>query len=150
MPFGLLAFITVLSLLVVVAGVVPKRWRLAAWTVVVIVGVVPWGSWVGHEHWSRVEWIPFTQIVRPRDLGLNFFLYCPLGFFMITPTATPVSSRQMLVAVVYALVLSACTEFTQIYSHGRFPAMTDVTMNVAGAVAGVLIARAVGRPDLKR
>ena len=136
MRFGVIAFAAIAVLMVAVGRLVPPRWRLAAWTLIVVVGVVPWGSWVGHEHWSRVEWVPFTRIVRPRDLALNLVLYAPIGYYI--GAARPHAARRVLVAAIFGGVLSCLTEFSQIYSHGRFPSMTDVVMNMAGAVLGAL------------
>ena len=39
-----------------------------------------------------------------------------------------------------AVLLSSATEWTQVYSHTRFPSTTDVSCNVIGAVLGRLVA----------
>jgi len=43
----------------------------------------------------------------------------------------------------FAFVLSVTSEFTQVYSHWRFPSATDVSCNMIGAWFGVLCARHV-------
>lgn len=122
--------------------IVPVRLRLAAWTIAILVAVVPWGSWTGHSHWARVTWVPFSAEFLVRDIVLNVILYVPLGFFFVRG----VRRNSAGAAVLFALVLSAATELTQVFSHGRFPAMTDVATNVIGAALGVLLARVVPGP----
>lgn len=119
-----------------VAWFVPPRLRLAAWTLVIVAVVVPWTSWVGHEHWAGVTWIPFMPPLRLRDMTLNVIFYVPFGlFFRLRMPA----GRRFGLAVASAFVLSLATEFTQVYSHGRFPSMTDVATNTIGAAIGAWV-----------
>ena len=105
-------------------------------TVVCIIALTfPWDL-QNHPHWQKVAWIPFvTGIVRPVDLLGNFALYFPFGFFL------PVRRQpaRLLIATLLAALLSASLELSQVWSHWRFPSATDVTMNVAGSVAGALV-----------
>lgn len=89
-----------------------------------------------HPHWSKVSWLPFTDIVRPHDLLTNAALYFPVGFFL------PSRSRRVRLASAagVALLMSALLEFTQVWSHVRFPSTTDLVMNVIGSVAGAVVA----------
>ena len=80
--------------------------------------------------------MPFvTGIVRPVDMLGNAALYFPFGFFL--PLRR--SRGRLLIAGVLAALLSASLELSQVWSHWRFPSATDVTMNVAGSVAGALV-----------
>jgi len=63
-------------------------------------------------------------------------LYAPFGLFF--PAAPPKWRWRLLIAT--AVLLSSATEWTQVYSHTRFPSTTDVSCNVIGAVLGRLVA----------
>ena len=110
------------------------------WIVVILAVVMPWGSFQAHAHWQDVGWVPFVSPpIRMRDVALNVLLYVPFGYWHTKGTAERVRwSRTM----TYALALSVATEFTQVFSHGRFPSATDVTSNVVGAAWGTAWARA--------
>lgn len=99
--------------------------------------VLPWNDWQNHAHWARVQWIPFvTPPVKLLDVIGNVLLYVPYGFFF-----PPASRRRWPAVTGTALALSCVTEWTQLYSHARFPSLTDVTCNVIGAALGVLFQR---------
>jgi glycopeptide antibiotics resistance protein len=103
---------------------------------------VPWTSAQDHAHWSRVVWVPFTTpppLTIP-DVLLNVVLYVPFGWIHARAGARR-RPRGVSGAVGWAAALSLATEATQVYSHGRFPSMTDVTLNGLGALAGALAAR---------
>jgi glycopeptide antibiotics resistance protein len=115
----------------------PARYRLVLWTIVIIGGVVPWFSMTGHAHWPRIGWIPFASPpVRLRDIALNLVLYLPFGWFSRPGGRT--AFRQVLHASMLACGLALTTEATQVFSHGRFPSMTDVVMNSIGAGLGAM------------
>jgi VanZ like family len=100
---------------------VKYRTRLIVWTIFIGVCVVPWMDLQNHTHWSKVQWIPF-----------------------VTPPVKLIrwaGRKRSLLAVVAAAALSLATEWTQLYSHSRFPSLTDVTCNVIGAIVGVWIAQ---------
>jgi glycopeptide antibiotics resistance protein len=123
---------------------VPARYRLSVWTIVIVGAVVPWLGFQGHPHWDRIGWTPFgSPPLRARDMLANVALYIPLGLWH--PRSLVAMRRDFLQAMAWALAVSAATEATQIFSHGRFPSMTDVVMNVVGAALGVFIALAVNR-----
>ena len=142
--FGLTALVLIVTLPFLVRLVVPAWGRLVVWTLIVILGVVPWASWVGHSHWDRIEWIPFTGTFRLRDIVLNVLFYVPVGFFCVRNGIGRWKGSTSS-AVTYGLVLSLVTEFTQVFGHGRFPSMTDVLTNTSGALAGALLADALTR-----
>lgn len=116
--------------------------RAAAWSVVVLVAVVPWRSYQPHPHWARVVWVPFTTPppLTVWDLTINVLLYVPIGYFLQ-------QGRQPRLwrVLAAATVLSVASEATQVYSHGRFPSATDVLLNVTGALAGLFLARRTAR-----
>jgi hypothetical protein len=123
--FGAIAFVLIVVLFALVASVVPPRVRLVVWTIIVVGGVVPWASWVGHSHWYRIEWLPFSTTTRPRDIVLNILFYVPIGHFFVRRRDWAGKVRPLVGAATYALLLSLLTETSQVFSHGRFPAMTD-------------------------
>jgi glycopeptide antibiotics resistance protein len=98
--------------------------------------VVPWRSLQNHAHWARIRWIPFVSApVSCVDIVGNVLLYVPFGYI--------VSSRctRWAMGVVSAAALSCTTEFTQIWSHGRFPSVQDVLMNILGTAVGMMLYR---------
>jgi len=110
----------------------------AVFSVAIVLAVaVPWTTFAGHSHWSRVDWIPFVSR-RPRltDVVGNLALCIPLGLSLGLGF-----SRGVALAAAVTLALSLFVEALQIYSHERFPSMTDVVCNVAGAVAAATAAR---------
>lgn len=109
------------------------KWLL--WIGLIALATVP-GDLQNHAHWFKVAWLPFTGIVRPVDLLLNLALYVPLGLL------SPFGRGRWFPVVALAFVISMSCEFAQVFSHSRFPSMTDVTMNALGALAGALILRA--------
>lgn len=123
-------------------------WALILWTGVISAVVLPWASYQPHEHWARIIWVPFSTPppLTARDIVVNVLLYVPFGFLYArwrsqgAGRAWSVLSASLLLA----LALSAATELTQVYSHGRFPSATDVTLNVAGACLGAALGRRRG------
>ena len=120
------------------------RMRLVLWTVLITFVTVPWTDMQNHTHWMKVQWIPFvTPPVKLIDLVVNVLLYLPLGYWFRKQSAAQQSWWR---ACVYALALSLVTEWTQLYSHSRFPSLTDTTCNLIGTVLGALVAvRGVSR-----
>ena len=139
-----LAILLVLAFLCVLLA--PPRLRAFCWILVIVIGVVPWFSMTNHAHWPRIGWIPFSSPpIRPRDIALNAALYLPLGFFW-SPRRATATWRHAAGVALWACCLSAATELTQVYSHGRFPSMTDVTMNTLGAWAGAELRARLSAP----
>lgn len=110
-----------------------RRAALACWVVLILTIVVPWRDLQNHTHWAKVQWIPFvTPPIKTLDVVGNVLLYVPFGFLFPRGRWVPIAA---------ALVLSVATEWTQLYSHSRFPSLTDVTCNVMGAAIGALLSR---------
>ena len=119
-------------------GRLPVWWPLVLWVGVILLVVVPWRSYQDHSHWARVQWIPFTTPpIKARDIIGNILLYVPLGYWAMRR----LGARHVWRAVAFGFALSVATEFTQVYSHGRFPSLTDVTNNVCGAWFGTRLGR---------
>jgi len=114
------------------------KFRFFLWTLIICAGVVPWTDLQNHTHWSKVQWIPFvTPPVKLVDIVLNVALYVPFGYWFTRWAGR----RRTGLAVASAGALSLVTEWTQLYSHSRFPSLTDVTCNVFGALIGVWLAQ---------
>ena len=108
---------------------------LALWIGVILFVVTPWYGIRDHSHWARVQWIPFVSPpIRLRDIVANTVFYVPFGYFFVRGTRNSSVGR----TVMAAMLLSAATEVTQVYSHGRFPSTTDLLCNSAGAYLGAL------------
>lgn len=69
-------------------------------------------------------------------MALNTLLCAPLGGL-----SGRLFRRPLLAAFGLSLALSVAAEWSQVYSHNRFPSATDVTCNVAGAVTAATFAR---------
>lgn len=124
-------------------GLAPRRLQLSIWAALIVVAVVPWLGYQGHSHWDLVQWVPFAAppAFSMADVLINLALYAPLGAF-----AARRERPWSLGAIgVSAGALSIATEFTQVFSHGRFPTAGDVVLNVAGALAGAALARRASR-----
>jgi glycopeptide antibiotics resistance protein len=107
------------------------------WIVAIVALVVPWRSLQYHAHWDRIRWVPFVSApVTFRDILGNVLLYLPFGYL----GHSHFRRRTWLVVVAASALLSCATEFTQVFSHGRFPSVQDVMMNVAGTAMGVVLA----------
>lgn len=117
---------------------------MLVWCCIILGGVIPWFSWVGHPHWARILWVPQFPPVALRDVVVNVLLYVPFGYFFVAPSGA--AMRRPVWGVVFALLFSVVTEATQIYSHGRFPSMGDVATNTLGACIGVVAASLIWRP----
>jgi glycopeptide antibiotics resistance protein len=112
----------------------------AVWVAAIIVVCVPFLDFHGHTHWAKVAWIPFVSPpIKTPDLLANVALYLPFGFLWAQDAAAPRALRGIILA---AAVLSISVEFSQLFSHSRFPSSTDVVCNVIGAVAGLNLRRA--------
>ena len=108
------------------------------WCVALLLGSVPFTDLQAHPLWTRVRWVPFWSWTI-RDVVVNILLYVPLGFFFKGERHTAST------VVGFAAILSLAVELSQLFSHSRFPATTDVVCNMIGALAGVVLARATER-----
>lgn len=116
---------------------------LIAAVLLVLSAALPVSGCRGYAAWETVAWIPFASPpVRVRDIVLNVILYVPLGAAIVR---SGIWRRPLIPALSLALLLSVFTEFVQLYSLKRFPAMQDVVCNVAGAAAGALLVSLVNR-----
>ena len=116
----------------------PPAWLgLLAASLLLLALIVPWTDLQNHGHWPRVRWVPF--ISRPEsivDMAGNLLLAVPIGVL-----AARVFRRPVLSAGILTLTLSMTGEWTQVYSHSRYPSATDVMCNVAGALAAAALVR---------
>jgi VanZ family protein len=105
------------------------HWLL--WTALILVLTVPWDL-QDHSHWYKVAWRPLAGTVKPLDLLLNFALYLPFG------ALAPFRRDRLVVVGLLAAALAGGCELSQVWSHSRFPSMTDFIANTLGALAGRL------------
>ena len=120
------------------SAVTTARVRWLLWILVIVAIVAPWRDFQNHTHWSNVVWIPFVS--KPWRIGdaiANVLLYLPFGYLYARQSRRHGAGWR---AIVFAAVLSLSTEYAQLYSHSRFPSLTDVTCNLLGAYAGLRIA----------
>jgi glycopeptide antibiotics resistance protein len=112
-----------------------RAWAaFAVWSAVILGVTVPWTDTVGHTHWQKVQWIPFVSPpVKLIDIVVNVGLYFPFGYALARASRTRGRTWH---AVALAAVLSIGVEWSQLYSHSRFPSVQDVLCDVLGAWAG--------------
>lgn len=115
--------------------------RSAIWVIttaaLILAADFPWGDLQPHTHSAKVGWIPFVSPpVRAFDILQNLLLGAPLG------AAIGLRYRRAVPAAFgVAVVVSLIGEWTQLYSHSRFPSATDVACNVLGAVGAAMAAQ---------
>lgn len=107
---------------------------LLLWYVVWASIAVPWRSFRAQPSFERVEFDPFGGSARSQVL--NVLAFVPLGLVGSRLGWTPKT-----VALVGACT-SALTELLQLFSSRRFPSTTDLLLNTAGALIGIIVARA--------
>lgn len=115
-----------------------RRLAVAVAGLAALAADLPWGDWQGHSHWARIGWIPFVSApVRVADIVLNMLMFAPLGWL------TTLERRRVspLAAGLITAVLGLIGEWSQLYSHSRFPSATDLTCNVLGAMIGSVLPR---------
>ena len=101
----------------------------------ILVTTFPWGDFVGHSHWNKVNWVPFCgPHDELRDVALNILAFVPLGY--LAPLG-----RGWLTAVLAGAILVATTaEAYQVFTHSRIPSVTDIAAAGIGAWLGVWMA----------
>ena len=75
----------------------------------------------------------------PSNDVLNAIVFAPFGYLYLR-SRIRAQKLMILEVVLLAALLSASLEIYQVYCHGRFPSVTDVTMNVIGGVIGATLA----------
>jgi glycopeptide antibiotics resistance protein len=109
------------------------RLALLAWTTAWVWVATPWRSFRLSPSLERVELIPFLD-GSPRAQILNLLAFVPLGVIGVRLGWSPRT-----VALVGTGV-SALTELLQLFSSRRHPSITDLILNTAGVLIGILIA----------
>lgn len=115
----------------------PRFALAAAIALVLLLTTWPTHRFVGHSHWDRVEWMPFSRFIAPVDLVANLVVFLPLGF-----AATRRGWRFHRVVALGAS-LSVGAELYQVYCHA-FPTVTDILANTSGTALGAALAVRVG------
>ncbi len=105
---------------------------LIAWS---FVGL-PWRSFTWRPSLENVRLVPLED-GRPGSHLLNVLAFLPWG--MLSAGLGWSASR----VTMSAAAISAVTEFLQLFSSRRYPSVTDLLMNTAGAAlgAGILATR---------
>ncbi len=104
---------------------------IACSTAFILLAILPWRGFDPEAHWHRVAWIPFvSNPIGAFDIVGNLVLFVPLGA-SITLFAGRSALRRTAAA---AFALSLFGEWSQVYSHYRYPTTQDILLNVVGAV----------------
>ena len=120
---------------------------LAALALVLLATTWPISDFQDHPHWFRVEWIPFSQYLRPFDVVANVLLFVPFGAAAAAGTTDP---RRVRVVMYAGLALALAVELSQVYTHNRIATTTDVVTNTAGAWLGARWAIGRARAGARR
>ena len=114
---------------------IPPPVLLLGGCLLIVVADFPWWMLQDHSHWARVALVPFVSApVKPLDVAINVALGIPLGL-----AAGQMFSRAAASAVAFALPVAIIGELTQVYSHSRYPATSDVLCNVIGAAGAAIV-----------
>ncbi len=72
------------------------------------------------------------------DIALNMIMYLPFGYLAVRAGPLQRRSGRFLLTAVFtlALLFSAGMELCQLFNSSRYPTLSDVVMNVTGAVLG--------------
>jgi glycopeptide antibiotics resistance protein len=123
------------------------RFYQVLWAISAIIGIcadtLPASDFVGHPHWRKVVWVPFTGApFSLLDIIENVLLLVPFGFFgMLSGYA----GRSKVRLVIAGMLLGAAGEFYQVFCHNRYPSITDLLCNTTGAFIGAVLGT-VGTP----
>ena len=116
------------------AWLVPVAW-FAWWSVWALL-TLPWRGLEPAPQWHRMEWMPFS-VARPRDWALNLLFFVPFG---VLGVAAGWRFRHVVVA---GALVALVAEALQLFSRYRFPATTDIVLDVVGVALGVAAAAVV-------
>jgi glycopeptide antibiotics resistance protein len=109
------------------------------WVPVVFALSLPTVGFTRHPQWGRVHIVPFSDPEdKPRDQLVNIAMFVPFGYLFARGRRMPGAFAGALAA---AGIVSAAAEATQLFSTVRNPSGTDVTMAIAGAALGSLLAK---------
>jgi VanZ family protein len=93
---------------------------------------VPWSSFTAEPQVEQVDRELFR--VARRDNLRNFLYYVPAGVIGVGLGLGAAGT------IVSAAALSAAAETLQLFSTGRVPSITDLTLNTVGALVGIGLA----------
>jgi glycopeptide antibiotics resistance protein len=81
------------------------------------------------------------------DIVLNVGMYLPFGYLGVYALPTCSRLTRIVVIVILGLMLSTGIEIYQLFNPYRYPAVTDIIMNIGGTVLGSC-AGSIQRPCL--
>lgn len=128
---------------------IPRRW-LALWVASVCVAVIvyaslqPFSGWIAPEPTMQFFLWQWSQRWRFNDVVFNVVAYVPLGAALVIagPRAWSLSLK-VVVALNFSLLLSLAMETAQMWLPTRYASVYDTLANVAGALLGAMIGRAL-------
>ena len=90
---------------------------LILWIVLILlVGLLPLGNFVGHSHCEYIKWVPTAEDLRSptylldifSDIAGNAGLFFPLGYFLSRLITSSSRSRRLLLPIVSRILLYRC------------------------------------------
>jgi glycopeptide antibiotics resistance protein len=122
---------------------------IASVVVILMATLMPWSNFVGHAHWTQVQWVP---VAASRwqwfDIIGNILLFVPFGFFAGCCFPEVERAKKIIAISIVVAVISTSVETIQVYSHSRFPSTMDIVSNLAGALVGCFVALRWGSTSL--
>jgi glycopeptide antibiotics resistance protein len=109
------------------------RLAFAVWAALWAYVATPWRSFTLRPSFENVSLIPFAD-GSPRTQILNVLVFVPLGFIAARMGWNP------RIVILIGAGASLVTELLQLFSTRRHPSVTDLILNTAGTVIGILLA----------
>ena len=90
---------------------------LILWIVLILlVGLLPLGNFVGHSHCEYIKWVPTAEDLRSptylldifSDIAGNAGLFFPLGYFLSRLLTSSSRSRRLFLPIVSRIFLYRC------------------------------------------
>ena len=133
--------------------VTSRRLWLCSIAMIIIGSTFPWTAIQPHPVWDHVQWIPFTVVTSLRrlalDIVINVGMYMPFGYLGVSILSSQSRLTRIVFVTIMALILSMGIEVYQFFNPYRYPTVTDIIMNVSGAIVGAGTAF-IGRHSLPK
>lgn len=114
---------------------------LCAYAALIAYGsLYPFSGWQANaDTWSFLDFGLHHRPLSFPDLVVNALIYIPMGLLLRCARPGMSNARSAMLAMLIGGLLSLCVESAQAHLPQRVPALSDLLLNTAGAVAGALL-----------
>lgn len=114
---------------------------LCAYAALIAYGsLYPFSGWQANaDTWSFLDFGLHHRPLSFPDLVVNALIYIPMGLLLRCARPGMSHARSAMLAMLIGGLLSLCVESAQAHLPQRVPALSDLLLNTAGAVAGALL-----------